>query len=574
MKKLSFFLLFVTILFSCRENTDIIDQPIGPDPKIVVNATVYGKVTNETGDNIPGATVSFQNLLTTTDENGVFSFNDSDLFQDGTFITVQKDGYMKGSRMFYPNVSQDSHIEIQLISKQIKGTVNSSQGGKVEFDGAVIDLPENGFVSADGSDYSGDVNIVAKYLDPSKEATFREMPGDLVGVNSDNNQMALATYGMLGVELEDISGNHLQIKDGFTASITVPVPSSHIGTAPSTIPLWHFDDESGYWLEEGFATLVNGNYEGEVSHFSFWNCDAPFPLINLTGAIQINDIGYEGIKVQIMVNSNGFAACGFTSNRGYFGGKVPQDQDLTINVFDECGTIIYTENIGSFSSDYFLPTININNITSTVSISGTASNCNGDEIDNGYVHISFGLVSYTYPLNNDQSFDFTIANCNAAQAQIIVVDQSNSLSSSPLLIDITSDLNVGDLEACNEFYERQVLIDYPGTIFGLNDNTLGSFSEVVFPTKSVFTITLLNWDLGTTKEFSVVLNNGEITTDYTIDFESDGFSCSGTATMFRTLDSVTGDQMLIFKSTSTDITVTDSTIFDPSITEVVFDLGI
>jgi hypothetical protein len=33
------------------------------------------------------------------------------------------------------------------------------------------------------------------------------------------------------------------------------------------------------FLKEGSATKTGSNYVGKVSHFSFWNCDAPFPVV-------------------------------------------------------------------------------------------------------------------------------------------------------------------------------------------------------------------------------------------------------------------------------------------------------
>ena len=69
------------------------------------------------------------------------------------------------------------------------------------------------------------------------------------------------------------------------ADIVMPVPSEILNSAPATIPLWHFDEDLGSWVEEGQATLVNGEYVGQVSHFSFWNYDVPSNFIHLSGSI-------------------------------------------------------------------------------------------------------------------------------------------------------------------------------------------------------------------------------------------------------------------------------------------------
>jgi len=571
MKKFSFFLLLITLIYSCREDVDIIDPPTGPDPQIIVNSSVYGIVTDEDGSAVSDALVSFNTLSTMTDEHGFFTFNNEDLYQDGTFITVAKEGYMHGSRMFYPRVNDHSNISIQLIEKNIVGTISSSSGGKVEFNGASIDIPADGIMMEDGSAYTGNVNVIAKWLDPTDVNTVKEMPGDLVGINSESEQQALATYGMLGVELEDQNGNALQIKDGSTAAIQVPVTQELMSSAPSEIPLWHFDEETGYWIEEGKATLVNGNYEGEVSHFSFWNCDYPFPLICLDGIINLNGFGAPGLNIEILDNSTGFGGYGTTSNRGYFAGKVPQDQSLTLNILDDCGEVIYSENIGSFATDATLPVINVTNVATAITLSGTVTNCNGDMIDEGYVWISFeNDVSIYTPINDDDTFEVTLTNCSATEATIVAVDQTNDVISSPLLVSFAGNLNI-DLEACDSYYEASGIIEYVGSPFLDNQFCMATVENQIFPDKVIRNISVINWQTGFVHQFSVVVLDGEVTAAYTIDFDYDGFNCSGTADVFMSIDE-SGKEVLIFKSTTTNITVTDASIFDPAITQVVFDL--
>ena len=64
-------------------------------------------------------------------------------------------------------------------------------------------------------------------------------------------------------------GQKLNLKEGHTAEIVVQIDDSQLATAPNTITLWHFDEEKGYWKEDGVATKVGNKYVGEVSHFSW-----------------------------------------------------------------------------------------------------------------------------------------------------------------------------------------------------------------------------------------------------------------------------------------------------------------
>lgn len=61
----------------------------------------------------------------------------------------------------------------------------------------------------------------------------------------------------------------LQLAEGKEAEITAPIPYTLQANAPDTMPLWYYDDETGNWMEEGFATKVGNSY----------GCGKPFLLL-------------------------------------------------------------------------------------------------------------------------------------------------------------------------------------------------------------------------------------------------------------------------------------------------------
>lgn len=91
---------------------------------------------------------------------------------------------------------------------------------------------------------------------------------------------------MVGAELFDDTKQALQIASGYTAQITFPIPGPLAATAPANIPLWYFDETNGMWKEQGNAQVQGGNYVGNVSHFSFWNCDYPATLVQLEAIVK------------------------------------------------------------------------------------------------------------------------------------------------------------------------------------------------------------------------------------------------------------------------------------------------
>ncbi len=60
---------------------------------------------------------------------------------------------------------------------------------------------------------------------------------------------------MLDVELKSDDGAKLQLKNGKAATLKFPIVTGQTSTL-NTIPLWHFDVNTGIWKEEGSATKM------------------------------------------------------------------------------------------------------------------------------------------------------------------------------------------------------------------------------------------------------------------------------------------------------------------------------
>jgi hypothetical protein len=60
--------------------------------------------------------------------------------------------------------------------------------------------------------------------------------------------------------------------EGVIATIKIKAPNN----APSSIPMWHYDEGKAKWIEEGVGKLNEGFYTADVSHFTKWNWDRPY----------------------------------------------------------------------------------------------------------------------------------------------------------------------------------------------------------------------------------------------------------------------------------------------------------
>ena len=146
----------------------------------------------------------------------------------------------------------------------------------------IISLPSNSVVNvATDAPYTGTVNVAVHWIDPTAVDLDQIMPGDLRGIDETGSLKGLKTFGMTAVELTSASGELLQIASGKKATLTMPVPPALLSNAPSSIPLWYFDEINGLWKQDGTATKTGNTYVGDVSHFSFWNCDQPGDYVQL-----------------------------------------------------------------------------------------------------------------------------------------------------------------------------------------------------------------------------------------------------------------------------------------------------
>ena len=197
---------------------------------------------------------------------------------------------------------------------------------------------------------------------------------------------------MMAVELSTENGEPLQIAPDKQATLRVPVPDALLNNAPTTIPLWYFDEEMGLWIEDGLGQLAGNFYEGKVAHFTFWNWDVPYDFINLNATISIFETNtpFANAYTKVTVINSGICASGYTDNQGVIDGAVPVNQILLLQIFDDCLTEVYSVEIGPYSSNVDLGDIVVSPINNNiVQLNGQLS-CNGDVVTEGYVKVTYG----------------------------------------------------------------------------------------------------------------------------------------------------------------------------------------
>ncbi len=486
MRKLRPFITFIFVLAfftACKKNmvteeyTPFIN-PVIPDFSTQINAAVKGFITDENGNALRDAIVKGGAVTVSTNEYGYFEIATAAFAKSAGFIQVSKAGYFTGYSTFIPVEGKETFTRLQLIPKTTIGTIASGTGGTVTTaDGATVTLPANAVVNAaTNAAYTGAVNVAVHWLNPSEEnKTQLTMPGNLTGIDSAGHLNVLATYGMLAVELSGSSGELLQITPGKKASLHFPLPSALSGIAPSSIPLWYFDETKGIWQQEGRAVKIGNSYEGEVSHFSYWNCDAPFSLVNFT--IQVVDSALNplsNIPVIISVaNTPYLARLSFTDTNGVATGLIPANSNLLLEIGTPCYQRISFGNIVTTNAALDMGTVTISLNQYGVVLNGTVTKCNGSPVTDGYLLVTGIGYNSIVDIRNG-TFSVAGTACPGSTAYLVAHDRETSLQNTTQALALTAgNNNIAPIQLCSPVLTE--IITTEGSAIGNNNYALPQY---------------------------------------------------------------------------------------------------
>lgn len=517
-------IFLITCLIGCVSEESLEPNINDYDQGNSVSRDFHGQILDTSGNPINNATVSIGAISVQTNSSGLFTIQNVTVKEKFAYIKVSKTGFVNGSRVIVPTPG-DNRINIMLIPSTTIATINSginsevelSNGTKVKFDGS--------FKDANGNAYSGNIQVGLYHLKPSNTYLNQIMPGSLLASNSNGDARILETFGMVHVELIGNSGQKLNLANGHTAEVTFEIDPTQLSLAPQTIPLWSFDEAIGLWKEEGSATKVGNKYVGNVSHFSWWNCDAPFEQCNLN--VTTNNaagLAISNLNVEIIRPLQSYGTTGITNSFGQVSGIVPANETLTIKVKDYCGNVIYSSSIGPFSSNSsnVLPIIILSQSSiSTLNIAGTLKTCSNNNVTNGLVKLvnpntSNYFSTIIQPVSNG-AFSLNTSICGSSQVfKVIGEDYLNLQTTDTINFTASAPItNIGVINACNtinEFITYQVDNNAVNYIFtGINATTNGPVGNGLFVgtttnSPSYFNLSVFNFNsigLYTTSSFSM-----------------------------------------------------------------------
>lgn len=452
MQRLYYLIIVLVAISTLHCQKEISFTNPGPTINNPVTATVQGNVVDENDNPAAGVTIKIGAKTAITDAKGYFRIRNASLDKYVSLVSAEKPGYFKTFRVFSAS-SVVNQVQIKLVRKTLAGSLSSTTDGEISINGgSKIIFNANSFVDASGNAYSGNVNIYAAYIDPTAPDIGNTVPGSFLADDKNGKRVILSSFGMMSVVLESPAGEKLLLRSGHQAKLIFAIPSSLQASAPASIALWYVDEQSGLWKEEGTAVKNGNNYEGFVSHFTYWNCDVPGPTVNMT-AMFMNQNGdtlkYTYVRVR-PINGNS-SAHGYTDSLGQINGPIPANINLVLEVMSPCYTVIYSQNIGPFSSDVNLGTITVNNQQSVVHVEGRLLNCNGAPVTDGFAIIEYDNIVRYAAVYGSGNFVSTFITCSGAPSTctIIGVDSLGAQQGSVVTVPVTTPVTyAGNITAC------------------------------------------------------------------------------------------------------------------------------
>ncbi len=296
------FLVVSAVFISCKKDED--GQENGNTSTTEITVSIFGSVRDGNGVALSGVTLKAGTSTITSDANGLFILENVKVPKGRYYVSAEKSGYFDSGRGGLAKEGEYYSVNIVMLSRGTAANLNASTGGVVTTaNNSSLTFPTGAIVNSSGQAYTGNVKVYSQYLMPGTASFEDRIPGgDLACQNANGELCQLESYGMIGVELEDNSGNPLNIATGKTVSVRFPIATSQLATAPASIPLLSFDTDKGVWIEEGTATKNGNFYEGEVGHFSWWNCDVisnpPPPTIS-GSVVDCNGSPMPGVIVTV-----------------------------------------------------------------------------------------------------------------------------------------------------------------------------------------------------------------------------------------------------------------------------------
>ncbi len=422
------FFLFIT---GCKKSDSGGNTPGGNGPTVITN--IRGIVVDENNAAVSGATVKAGNFTTSTDATGVFNFKNVEVDNANGYVRVEKTGFLVSGKSFLPSSGRTQEVRLMLNSFTFARNYNiisptsigATNGEKLTWTGSALQTQA-------GAAYTGVASPVFVAYTGADYKSLTMMAGDARGIDINGNEKVIFPYNIVSALLNSNSGQALKLAAGSTVSVETPIQGFMQAGAPSTIPLWVFNDTTGRWIQQGTATRTADKYVFTINRFGHWACAVPYDGIRLTGSIK-SQLSSDAITSTVFKvafpNTVNFIG-GVTDSSGYFDLMVPVNKALRLLIYDHCSYDMVGWNVGPYANNSSAGTLTTNGIPSSIyNYKATVKNCSGGLVTNGTVFFFAGSYEYySVPIVNGQCSFSTLA-CTPYSIRYYAIDYTTGLKS-------------------------------------------------------------------------------------------------------------------------------------------------
>ena len=285
-------------------------RPAADAAVVVSDDAIQGSVINSrTGIPLASASVKFSATTLTTGSDGAYGQQTAapssrEVFEVSAvnYETLYAPAEVLGS---VPSVGLQ-----RLTPFGTTADVTVASGGTVTdtASGAAVTLPPNAVVPAGGGAAPTTAGVRVTQIAVGTDSHL------LSGDYTDDSFAPLETFG--GVSLS--SSVPLDVASGQTLTLLLPVSTR--GAAPSTANLYRLDPASGRWVQAGSASLSGGVYAASVAAFGQWMVGAPIASpVAITGCVN-DDTGAPASNVRVEAEGISYSALAqaTTNTQGQF----------------------------------------------------------------------------------------------------------------------------------------------------------------------------------------------------------------------------------------------------------------
>ncbi|ENU20859.1 hypothetical protein F994_00316 [Acinetobacter bohemicus ANC 3994] len=286
LKNIAFACLLGMSLAGCGSDSESETKPVNEEAMLQKNVSAL--ILSSNGNALAAAEIVIAGQTFKTDGFGKAAFT-VQIPKSATHVVVvvKKDGFISQSLRI--EAGQLEQLSANLLN--VKQTVSIAKIEEAQviqsvYQNAQITIPENAFVLPNGQPATGAVTVAFTPWDITA-ADLNAMPANGVARDAQGNIVNLISAGMITATFTNAAGQELQLAAGKTADIQMDLPVASINNQKllvgSNIPMWHFDEAKGLWIEEGVGQVVASlssttglAVHATVSHFSTWNWDFKF----------------------------------------------------------------------------------------------------------------------------------------------------------------------------------------------------------------------------------------------------------------------------------------------------------